>query len=99
MSVSTEKFLGSEKTFSACRVRADSPPCSTYAGKSCLLNVPVPAADQGASLELYNQPPFGLSRCGVSLMGRLPCQSVAGSLPSTGFVKSNRESRRGMKLP
>jgi hypothetical protein len=41
----------------------------------------------------------GFSRVMVSSRACGPCHSVAGSLPSTGRVKSNFGSRLGMKFP
>ena len=47
---------------------------------------------------LYSQPLFGLNTFGASSTEWTPCHSVAGSLPSTGFVQSNFVSRFGMKF-
>src|SRR5205807_6664603 len=44
-------------------------------------------------------PLAGFSNFGDSSTDNRPCQSVAGSLPSTGLVQSNLGSRRGIKLP
>ena len=45
-----------------------------------------PDAEYGQSLVLKIQPLGGLSRWGAESSGVRPCQSVAGSLPSTGRV-------------
>src|SRR5215471_20278053 len=98
MSESTVKSFLSRKTLIACSPRAVSPPVSTYGGKSSFFGLSGPAADHGELFELYSQPALGFSRCGVSSTERSPCQSVAGLLPSTGFVQSKVVSRRGMKF-
>jgi len=55
-----------------------------------------PAPFQGESFTLNRYPLFGSSKCGDSSTVIKPFQSVAGSLPSTGLVKSKRMSRSGM---
>src|SRR5215208_2311845 len=71
---------------------------STYAGKSAFFWLLGPAAVHGQLFTLYSHPLAGLSRCGDSSTVSRPFHSVAGSLPSTGFVQSNFGSRFGMKF-
>src|SRR5437762_1709178 len=71
---------------------------STYFGKFACLGLFAPAADHGQLLVLYSHPFGGFSRLGVCSIDRMPFHSVAGSLPSTGFVQSNFVSRFGMKF-
>ena len=77
----------------------DSPSRLHIHRKIFLLRTALARADHGQLFELYSHPLFGFSKCGGSSTDSKPFQSVAGSLPSTGFVQSNFVSRRGMKFP
>src|SRR4051812_40045114 len=99
MSEAMVKSFLSSRTLSACRPRGDSSLLiSTYAGKLEGLGLNAPAADHGQLLVLKTQPFGGFTALGLSSTDNTPCHSVRGSLPSTGCVQSNDESRRGMKL-
>src|SRR6478672_6690690 len=69
-----------------------------YAGKRSRFGLSSPAAEYGQLLVLKSHPERGLITSGLSSTECSPFHSVAGSLPSTGFVQSKRGSRRGTKL-